>query len=286
MAQSRHFVGQINAVDRVRYRFGMVVLLICAAQGALAQQDRLQPDFTFKRIGLPDGSGPRITVQIDPDAPRRAPMLAPPAPSVADLAAPRTAFDWFWASVPASLDTSSPARLEMAVNRLSNPPAGVVVPAPRLQALADIAARHGRDILRETIGTNVSPALVLAVIAIESAGRDDALSSAGAQGLMQLMPATASRFGVTDAFAAAQNIGGGIAYLDWLLTRFGNDPVLVLAAYNAGEGNVTKYGGVPPFAETRDYVPKVLAAWQVARGLCRTPPQLLTDGCVFAPLAP
>jgi hypothetical protein len=103
----------------------------------------------------------------------------------------------------------------------------------------------------------------------------------GDQGLMQLMPATAARFGVNDSMDAAQNIKGGVAYLGWLLDRFGNDPVLVLAGYNAGEGNVQRYEGVPPFAETMDYVPKVLAAWQVAKGLCQTPPDLITDGCVF-----
>jgi soluble lytic murein transglycosylase-like protein len=111
--------------------------------------------------------------------------------------------------------------------------------------------------------------------------RTDVISTAGAQGLMQLMPTTAARFGVSDSMDAAQNIKGGVAYLGWLLDRFGNDPVLVLAGYNAGEGNVQRYQGVPPFAETMDYAPKVLAAWQVAKGLCQTPPDLITDGCVF-----
>lgn len=106
----------------------------------------------------------------------------------------------------------------------------------------------------------------------------------GQKGLMQLMPATASRFGVTDVNIPAQNISGGVAYLDWLMGEFGNDPVLVLAAYNAGVGAVRKNNGVPPYSETRDYVPKVLAAFQVARGLCMTPPQLATDGCVFKQL--
>jgi len=95
------------------------------------------------------------------------------------------------------------------------------------------------------------------------------------------MPPTAARFGVSDSFVPAQNIAGGVAYLDWLMAEFGNDPVMVLAAYNAGEGAVRKNGGVPPYAETRGYVPKVLAAFQVAKGLCMTPPQLATDGCVF-----
>jgi soluble lytic murein transglycosylase-like protein len=98
---------------------------------------------------------------------------------------------------------------------------------------------------------------------------------------MQLMPATAARFGVADSFDAAQNIRGGVAYLDWLMAHFGGDPILVLAGYNAGEGAVRDHAGVPPFAETRAYVPKVLAAYRVARGLCRRPPARLADGCVF-----
>jgi soluble lytic murein transglycosylase-like protein len=155
------------------------------------------------------------------------------------------------------------------------------VAAPRLQAMQEIARSQGIPILRSTIGTKVSPALVLAVIAVESAGRADAVSGASAQGLMQLMPATAERVGVADRTDPAENIRGGTAYLAWLLDHFGRDPVLALAGYNAGEGAVRRNGGVPPFAETRDYVPKVLAAWSVARALCRTPPQLLSDGCLF-----
>ncbi|MFT6912329.1 MAG: soluble lytic murein transglycosylase-like protein, partial [Paracoccaceae bacterium] len=79
----------------------------------------------------------------------------------------------------------------------------------------------------------------------------------------------------------AQNIKGGVAYLNWLMGAFDRDPLMVLAAYNAGENAVTRHGGVPPYPETRDYVPKVLAAWTVARGLCATPPELVSDGCVF-----
>ena len=256
-------------------------------QAGFAQVERMQPDFTFKRVGVPAAGQTtgRITVQIDPNAPRRGPVYAEPRaePASAPLALPRprAGFGWFWDTVPSSLGDASPARLQLAINRINNPPAGQGIPAPRLQALQNIAASYGRDILRETVGTNVSPALVLAVISVESAGRIDAVSSAGAQGLMQLMPATASRFGVSDSMNAGQNIKGGVAYLGWLLDRFDNDPVLVLASYNAGEGNVQRHSGVPPFAETLDYVPKVLAAWQVAKGLCRTPPELITDGCVF-----
>ena len=98
---------------------------------------------------------------------------------------------------------------------------------------------------------------------------------------MQLMPATAERFGVTDSTDPRQNITGGVKYLHWLMTRFEGDPLLVLAGYNAGEGAVDKHKGVPPYRETMDYVPKVLAAFNVARGLCATQPMLISDGCVF-----
>jgi soluble lytic murein transglycosylase-like protein len=121
----------------------------------------------------------------------------------------------------------------------------------------------------------------LAVIAVESGGDVAAVSGAGAQGLMQLMPVTAERFGVSDSFAADENIKGGVAFLDLLMKTFERDPILVLAGYNAGENAVKQAQGVPEYAETRDYVPKVLAAYAVARGLCRTPPELISDGCVF-----
>jgi soluble lytic murein transglycosylase-like protein len=147
--------------------------------------------------------------------------------------------------------------------------------------MQNLAETWGTEILKATIGTNVSPALVLAVIGIESAGNPEAVSSAGATGLMQLIPATATRFGVTDAADPVQNIKGGIAYLNFLMNTFNRDPVLVLAAYNAGEGAVAANDGVPPYRETRDYVPKVLAAWTVAQGMCMTPPELVSDPCVF-----
>lgn len=191
------------------------------------------------------------------------------------------AYAWFWDIFPAGADAAGPGRLDEAVAALTLGPNGTTVRTPRLVTLEKMAVEHGRDILQATIGTDVSPALVLAVMAVESAGKINATSSAGARGLMQLMPATAKRFGVQDITDPSENIQGGIAYLDWLMTKFGKDPMLVLAGYNAGENAVIKHGGVPPYDETRDYVPKVLAAWTVARGLCMTPPQLAHDGCVF-----
>ncbi len=103
----------------------------------------------------------------------------------------------------------------------------------------------------------VEEAIVRAIIHAESAYNPTALSRAGAQGLMQLMPPTARRFGVTDSYDAAQNIRGGVQYLSWLLKRFNGNLTLAAAGYNAGEGAVDRHGGVPPYSETQYYVKRV-----------------------------
>jgi soluble lytic murein transglycosylase-like protein len=103
----------------------------------------------------------------------------------------------------------------------------------------------------------VDEAVVRAIIHAESAYRANAVSHAGAQGLMQLIPATASRFGVSDPFDPAQNIRGGVQYLAWLMKRYSSNLNLVAAAYNAGEGAVDRNGGIPPYSETRRYVQRV-----------------------------
>ncbi len=258
--------------------------VILALAGLLAGPAPAE-DFTFRRITVDDApAGKRITVQIDPEAQAQRLAAPPPAPAPPPDSgpAPRGAgpYAWFWDSV-APQGPADPARFLAARDALTTPPAGQQVPAPRLQTLQEIAARHAPALLRSTAGSRVSPALALAVIAVESAGQADAVSSAGAQGLMQLIPDTAARFDVADPFDPAANIRGGVAYLDWLLTRFDRDVVLALAGYNAGEGAVAEADGVPAYPETRGYVPKVLAAWLVARGLCATPPALPGDPCVF-----
>lgn len=233
-------------------------------------------DFTFRSVKPPAaGVKKRINIQIQPPSVTPEPTITP----VKAQAAGKT--DWFWAEISPDITASAPGRFEKALKQLALVSIEKAVPTPRVSELRQIVTAHGTDILLSTIGKKVSPALVLAMIGTESGGKPDALSSAGAAGLMQLMPATASRFGVTDPNDPAQNIKGGVAYMEWLLDRFDGDPILALAAYNAGENSITEHQGVPPYQETRAYVPKVIAAFQVARALCMTPPELFSDGCVF-----
>lgn len=115
-------------------------------------------------------------------------------------------------------------------------------------AITQTAQQYGLD-----------PTLALAVAKQESGLNPDAVSSAGAIGLFQLMPGTAAGLGV-DPNDPQQNIDGGVRYLSQLLNKYGGDVSLALAAYNAGPGNVAKYGGIPPFQETQNYVSRILAA--------------------------
>jgi soluble lytic murein transglycosylase-like protein len=113
-------------------------------------------------------------------------------------------------------------------------------------------------ITREALNNRLDPALLRAVMIAESGGDPTAVSSAGAQGLMQLMPSTAAGLGVTDPFDPAQNVGGGARFLRAMLDRYGGDVRRGVAAYNAGPGAVDRYGGIPPYDETQAYVRRVL----------------------------
>jgi soluble lytic murein transglycosylase-like protein len=110
----------------------------------------------------------------------------------------------------------------------------------------------------------LNPELVLAIIEVESNFNAKAQSPKRAQGLMQLIPATARRFGVTDPWDPRQNLHGGMSYLRWLLQRFNGDVRLALAGYNAGEGAVERHGGVPPYSETRGYLRRIAGVLGVA----------------------
>lgn len=105
----------------------------------------------------------------------------------------------------------------------------------------------------------IEPGLFAALVEVESARRADAVSAKGARGLGQLMPGTAKRYGVVDPHDPEDNLHGSARYLRFLLERYGGDRHLALAAYNAGEGAVDRFGGIPPYRETRDYVRRILA---------------------------
>lgn len=290
----------------MRFRAAIIALIASAIPlSVLGEGLDASRDFTFKRVKVGERqSRAQGLVQIDPveqarllaalpktSAPHQVPDLPPIEGGDEAAKAPlgpvpqrEAAFAWFWDSVPAGIDDVS-GRFPLALATLTQGPGGKSVPTPRMQHMQELADEFGTELLKATVGTEVSPALALAVMAAESAGKADAVSHAGAQGLMQLIPATAERFGVTDSMDPVENIKGGVAYLDWLMKHFDRDPIMVIAAYNAGEGAVKANRGVPPYSETRDYVPKVLAAWTVAQGLCMTPPEVVSDPCVFRIIA-
>ena len=149
------------------------------------------------------------------------------------------------------------------VELMPDPPKSVeAVPVKKLEAVVSTAqptAAELKEILAKA-GTqhNVDADLLASVVHAESGGQVRAVSRVGAQGLMQLMPGTASTLGVKNAFVADQNVEGGTKYLDQLLTRYHDNIALALAAYNAGPGAVDRYHGVPPYRETRAYVARVI----------------------------
>lgn len=261
----------------------ILMLVLSFAWDSHAESPPDFPKFTTKRVKPPaPGTKKRINIQI------KGQNLLPPPPKTEEKSDPtpkkpieKGTYAWFWDVVSPDLSQSGPGRLQQAINALNNPPAGQYANAPRLEDLHRIAKAYGTEVLRATVGTNISPALVLAVIHVESSGNPAAVSKSGAQGLMQLIPATAARFNVADAMNPEMNIKGGTEYLGWLMERFNNDPILAIAGYNAGENSIPANNGVPPYTETRDYVPKVLAAFNVAKGLCKVPPELVSDGCIF-----
>ena len=241
----------------------------------------------FLRNGIRPGASGKIGFLRAP--PPGSPVrIRPPgsAPAQPDApAAPRArpaSHDWFWAAY-------SPAQTAAGAGRWAEALATMQARRARGQALFDvdtiraIRAAWGPQVEAAARGHGVSEALLLAVIAVESRGKPKALSPKGAQGLMQLIPATAARFGVADAFEPGANIAGGAAYLDWLLSEFGGDIVLALAGYNAGENAVRRHKGVPPYAETRDYIVLVLDAITAAASLCDEPPAGPRIACRWKP---
>ena len=260
-------------------------LAILTAQGIDAHAAEDSRGFTFRRVTAPPtGSTRLITVQIDlvqrtaPDHGLRSDPseevdligLEPLGP--VDELTDGSDVDPFWANLP---QERGPGRIVQAATLPAQSPGAGVSSA----GMRRVGTLYGSAVANATRGKRVSPALVLAVIMVESSGRADAVSHAGAAGLMQLMPGTAARFKVRDRFDPAESIRGGVEYLEWLLDEFKGDVVLALAGYNAGENAVRRHRGVPPYPETRAYVPKVVAAWRVASELCSTIQTSASDLC-------
>jgi soluble lytic murein transglycosylase-like protein len=171
-------------------------------------------------------------------------------------------------SVSVSVVRADPRTGRLVRTVIRTRPAAEPAPASSIAETVDRIARQNQ----------LSPELVHSVIRAESNYDPNAVSRKGAQGLMQLIPATARRFGVSDAFDPADNIQGGARYLKYLLALYQGDEALALAAYNAGEGAVARYGGVPPFAETLDYVAKVRKRLAGAAGPSPTEPPTSVSG--------
>ena len=182
------------------------------------------------------------------------PTLPTPAPVEQPQESFQTVLDTQFGTSPAA-----PAIPGAATTGTTAAATGLGEPSPYDAMIAEAAQAN-----------NVPPALIKAVARAESGFDPNAVSRAGAQGLMQLMPTTAAGLGVTDPFDPKQNLMGGAKFLRGLLDRFGGDVSKVLAGYNAGPGAVEKYGGIPPFAETQAYVPKVLGFVEQYGGLQAT----------------
>ena len=137
--------------------------------------------------------------------------------------------------------------------------ASVAAAAPKLSDSARLShADLAQMLAKAGLRHNLDVDLLASVVSAESGGNPQAVSRAGARGLMQLMPATAASLGVKNSFQPQQNVSGGSAYLDKLLTRYGNNLALALAAYNAGPEAVDRYHGIPPYHETQVYVARVI----------------------------
>jgi soluble lytic murein transglycosylase-like protein len=189
------------------------------------------------------------------------PLPAPVTPVQAQAPAPQTP-----PAQPAPpSDTPAPAP---AAPVPAAPPAP---PRPSLLHLLDShnipAGPFGDLIYQVAARYSLNPHLLAAIVRVESSFNPRALSRKGACGLMQLLPETARRFGLRrkDLFDPAKNLEAGARYLKWLSRRFGEDPIRVLAAYNAGEGAVQRYGGVPPYKETRNYVNRIFSLLGLSR---------------------
>lgn len=173
------------------------------------------------------------------------------------FASPAAAQIYSWRDVEGKLVLSDTPRRDAGEKTTYTVPGASTIRATKPIVTVEKSARFEASITEHSRRQGVAADLVRAVIQVESAFNPVAVSNKGAMGLMQLMPATAVEMGVRNPFEPDENIRGGVTYLRRLLDRYNGNVELALAAYNAGMGNVEKYGDVPPFTETQNYVKKV-----------------------------
>ncbi len=196
--------------------------------------------------------------------------------TVASAPSPSSASSWFWDEVPPRIEDGSRAKAMQVVANARNRRQGVF--GTKAQARS-VLTRWRAEIKAAARKAGINEALIVAVVIVESGGNQYAKSPKGALGLGQLMPGTAHRYGVRDAFDPAENLRGSATYLSDLINMFRGDLVLALAAYNSGAQAVLRHRGVPPYAETRAYVPKVLAAFETAGDFCASHPRAARRKC-------
>jgi soluble lytic murein transglycosylase-like protein len=209
----------------------------------------------LQAMAAPQPTAVPAPAAIPIQAPSAAPAPTPPASTPAPAAVPHAQ------TPPPPKPNDDVERLKKAAALMMQVNEALGTPqSPYGKIIYDIAVRH-----------SINPHLVAALIHVESAFNSRAVSRKGAYGLMQLLPETARRFGLTrkkDLFDPKKNLEAGVRYLKWLSNRFGNDPEKILAAYNAGEGAVERFGGIPPYQETQSYVQKIFGLL----GVSFTPP--------------
>lgn len=196
----------------------------------------------------------------------------------------------FWVAGDSFASSPSPYRLQIdrALYRLRPDPGWKLLP-PRVHNPAADARPYADEIRAAAERAGVEVEFLHAVVKVESAYRAQAVLPKGARGLAQLMPATAERFGTAANARPAHNLLAGARYLRLLLDSFGGDKAMAAAAYNAGEGAVRRHGGIPPYAEARAYVPRVLAEYAALKRAERVLPapwQLDPKRAGEAPVAP
>ena len=257
----------------MRFKF-LAIAGLCT--GAIIGADFLESsaEAGFLKNGVRPGNRSKMHIVRRPSSGARKRIFAPGerrGPSSSGGGASRSLpHGWFWKKFDPGLTSANAGRWALALEEMTER-RGKGKSMVSADTLRGIASAYRSEINIASARYGVSEALLAAVIAIESRGRATAVSPAGAKGLMQLMPATAKRFGVSNVFNESQNIRGGANYLNWLLREFKGDVLLALAGYNAGEGAVRKHNGVPPYAETRKYVVLVMDALAAMQKVCSTP---------------